>query len=360
MKLTEEQEAELAKRVAGIYIEIDNYRQTVEAIYAFAHIALWDGDTKRLRPDGFFAPGLPMMTSRTNRVSPDAEVTPDLVLGVVDDWGIVAEAKKSLSRDVSYWGEDLRNQLTKYDDDLQGWLDAKQPRASHGVTLLVHNSRKVDVRDYLAEEMTAGRFAPQRAFSIVVYHRVDELKKYISLETYEGQLASDTLDDDLKRPVEVPLGHLKTYELHFCDSPPPVPYTMAVIWDEVKPELAPVVSYQTSRAAATKLTARINSDTLAGLLQDRLAAGLPRTADRLRSFPKNDWIREALDALCRYGYGRRAKGSEYVMQFKHVSDPLETFAERYAREQLEKELKRQPKTVPQQPKQLRLVDVPPL
>lgn len=359
MKLTDEQKIQLAERVVDIHTEMDNYRQTVEAIYALSHVALWEPAAKRLRRDGFFAPGLPMVTSSANRVSPKTTVTPDIVLGVADSWGIVAEAKKSLSRDASYWGDELRDQLIKYDDALAGWLDTSEPRPSHGVTLLVHNSRKVDVRDYLAHERAEGRFDTERSFSIVVYHRVDELKKYISLEKYEGRLASQVLDDDLNRPVEVPLSYLKSYELHFCDAPPPLPYTMAVIWSEVVAELPPVASYQTTRATAAKLTVSVNSDALATVLQERLAAGLPATANHLKSFPKPSWIREAMDALCRYGYGRKASGSDYVIEFKHVSSPLETFAERYAREQLEKELKPQPQAVPEQPKQLRLVDIPP-
>jgi hypothetical protein len=340
VKLTEKQQAELDGLVSDMAEDIDTYRQTVEAVYAFAHISLWDAKAKQLRSDGFFAPGLPMVTSESNVIEPSTEITPDLVLGVTDAWGIVAEAKKSLSREVAHWGEDLRDQLLKYDDELCGWLDMEGPRKSHSVTLLVHNSRKVDVRDYLSGETGAGRFCIRRPFAIVVYHRVDELKKYINLETYQGGLGIEPLNTDLGRPVQVLLKHLRGYQLHFSDQPPPLPYTMAVVWHEVVADLPPVSSYQTTRATATRLLVNVNVEEMTEVLQDRLVAGLPMAPPRLRSVPRRKWIKDALEALVRYRHARRAGADDYVVEYRNIRDPLTGFIQKHAREQLAASLRK--------------------
>lgn len=77
---------------------VEDYQQTVKALLAFAALVVHDGSEER--PDAQFGLGRRMSCSENNPVVPaDEETTPDLVAQKSERFGVVVEAKKSLSRE---------------------------------------------------------------------------------------------------------------------------------------------------------------------------------------------------------------------------------------------------------------------
>ena len=85
--------------------EINDYEQTVNAILSFAAFVVHDG--KSQRPGSEFGIGRRMTTSADNSISPSSDITPDLVAQKSQEYGIVAEAKKTLDQNQSNWNTRL-------------------------------------------------------------------------------------------------------------------------------------------------------------------------------------------------------------------------------------------------------------
>ena len=119
--------------------ESDNYEQTVIAIISFAHLMRYDDSKKEFLPDSLFFIGRKMDTSPKNRINPKKNVTPDLILQLNPNYGIVGEVKKSLPQNQEFWKKYF-TQLQKYDDDLKGW---KTPNEK------IKNIDLVFITDYL-------------------------------------------------------------------------------------------------------------------------------------------------------------------------------------------------------------------
>src|SRR5688500_12713429 len=79
----------------------DNYKLTVLALKAFANEMLFDDVARRPIPGATVHSGRRMTTSRVNRHSPNADVTPDLVLRHIPGVAVVAEAKLGFPRDAA-------------------------------------------------------------------------------------------------------------------------------------------------------------------------------------------------------------------------------------------------------------------
>ena len=105
------------------------------ALLLFSALIVHDG--REVREGGHFGFGRRMDTSVNNPVIPSSTVTPDLVAQKAEDFGIVAEIKRSLSSDPTTWTQHI-DQIRKYDDRLKGWwtnteLLRKYPHSMHSV-----------------------------------------------------------------------------------------------------------------------------------------------------------------------------------------------------------------------------------
>ena len=111
----------LEEELKKLRIENDDYLGTIQALYAFADSARWDEDVRNFRP------GSQRSIPRTMTVRVGEEtrnLTPDCVVQVTEEYGVIAEAKKHY-RDA----EDTCafTQIANYDQPLIGWwtLDEK-------------------------------------------------------------------------------------------------------------------------------------------------------------------------------------------------------------------------------------------
>ena len=126
--------------------KINDYKQTVHSVLAFAAIIVHDGISQR--PNSQFGFGRRMETSKDNSETPSNKITPDLVAQKSKQYGIVAEAKKALDKDQSNWNQHVK-QLRKYDDDLKGWWTENEMITNSNIIMLIHHTRGRLFRDFL-------------------------------------------------------------------------------------------------------------------------------------------------------------------------------------------------------------------
>src|SRR5258708_17198299 len=136
--------------------------------------------------------------------------------------------------------QEIFTQLKSYDADLLGWWTASKKIEEHDIVLLTHHSHVIDAVDYGTKELAgkeAGTF--QRKFAVVGYYRSEQGQPYFTLKKEHGSLLDEQLSEKLRRSVQIAVRHLVLErQVQFCDSAPPVPYTLRFLWEQVFPDLA--------------------------------------------------------------------------------------------------------------------------
>jgi len=331
-------DGERDKIIEGLQQEIQNYEETVQVTFAFGHEARWDPGREALRPGAIFLQGQRLVTSAANPVAPETPVTPDVLVCLSPEYGILGETKKSFPDNQALWDSDFQ-ELQRYDDELHGWPTDTRCIGKHDLALLVHNSRKVAVSDGLAAKIAAGEVAYRRALAVVAFHRVSEVHEHISLERHWGAFSDKALDERLRLVRQIAMRHLiRAYYMRFSDADPPVPYTTAVIWTDVLPGLPSVDEYVEDRARRRRMpivTVTVRQAT--EVLQQRHAANNPDLAGvDARTVPRSRWVRRGLDALVDYGYAKRAAQRDtYVVRLQRLrADPIVRFIQKEATQEL--------------------------
>ena len=117
--------------------KVDDYNQTLEALVGFSHVLRWDDQKEDFKPNSYRFIARRMDTSEVIRIVPKIVVTPDLVIQLDENYGIVSEVKKSFPRDKELWIGNF-NQIQKYDDDLKGWKTSTEKIKNIDIILLTH------------------------------------------------------------------------------------------------------------------------------------------------------------------------------------------------------------------------------
>lgn len=224
----------LEQRLRRFRDEIDGYRDTVRAILAMLNFYFYNVGAKLgVQIRAVQGRRLRRFSAREEPAA-QSPVVPDFAVAVQGSQGIVGEVKRSLPQDRRYW-RDVFDQLLSYDCQLAGWPTEDGAVATHEITLVVHQSRAVAVRDFYEREREGGQVTFTRPFSIIEFNRSDERQTYFFFRTQFGELAQNELADRLRLGVQVPMDVLlrkyPTVELY--DGPPPLPLLMQLIWAHV-------------------------------------------------------------------------------------------------------------------------------
>jgi hypothetical protein len=309
--------------------EIDNYQLTLEGCLAFCNEACWNAQAGDFVPEFIYSLGRRMKTSDRNAVSPNTDVTPDLLVQLGDAYGIVGEAKPTVRDDENRLRE-LRDQLEKYDDDLMGWMTDTGGIDSNDLTVLTHISNAAYLEDHFTTQAEEGNWNPTRAFSIVSFSRDLQREVFIFLQKRAGSFSRDELDRRLHNGVSVPFGRLQdVYTVMFHDTEPPVAHTMGVIWNHVLPQL-PSEEQFIEAGGVRSLLVSANVDEITTMLRDQF--GPPRNDERDRSIPRREWIVHAFQALEQLGLADRHPEQEdtFIVNFRKGAvgdDPVRFFVE---------------------------------
>jgi len=319
--------------IAQVRDECDNYNQTVQALKALANELLWDEAQQRLVADGKAYFGRKMDTSSANRISPDAQVTPDLlVLRSQNANYYVVEGKLALSKDPAKREAKLI-EIQKYDDDFRGWDGSQGRVASHDIILLVRFFHGVNVRNQIAQLRADKKMMFERNFAVVTFHRVVETETWMSLELLDGILRPKEKQEKLARrdkPIRLDLlvanpqfGHVKLY-----DAPPPAPLLMDQIHETILATLPPEDNLQLMEEG------KVEREMDLGVLRDMVSESFGPSGgdDRTPDIPKQDWVRHAMVLFAKLGWAKQVGRSKYVYEVRQRRNPFDQFVKLRARE----------------------------
>ena len=314
----------LALTVEEIRIKIEDYRTTIHALQAFVGFVTWDDANVTILPGSRSSLGRRMETSSLNKVAASTVVTPDAVIQRTPILGYVVEVKKSLPRNNDLWRR-IVAQLLKYDDNLQGWWTYNEEIEKSCIVLLIEISRAADFKNYLQGLINANEVRFDRPFSIIEFTRAPEVKEFLFIRKYWGEIEDQSISDRLESGVKVPLEEvIATHgELKFYDSPPVTEYLMAILWQDVFNERKSEIEYDEEYKA---WVFEVSIDELTKDLQ-RLF-GSEGNVSRDVQFPKNEWIQEAMNGFVNLGYAKKqSDDGNYLVLFKKIAgDVIERFA----------------------------------
>ena len=211
---------------------IDDYEQSVRGLYAFASSACWDEALESIRPESEISIPRTMTPLRKEKDEaekdggdkPEAQaappnVTPDGVIQITEDYGVVAEMRKHFREG----DHEKYDQIKKYDQNLAGWWTSDKLIPVHDLVLLTHTFSSVDAKDaYEYWKKLDNSF--DRKFAIVEFSHSQQGQNWFLLRRVEGGELSDPIHDEaLRRGKKIADQYLilLTSKYKFYDDDPP-------------------------------------------------------------------------------------------------------------------------------------------
>lgn len=319
---------------ASIRSEIDNYSQTVQALKALANELCWREDSRRIDPAACYWLGRTMVTSASNRVSPNTSVTPDLLLQLSDGFGVIAEAKLALSRNGKYRLPRLK-EIVKYDDDLTGWDTASGQIDLHDLIVLVHLSQAVDVGDDYVAMIKGGQITIGRKLAVIGFAIIEQAQTWLSLKLEHGELTRQDKAKKLRKMVNIGLDRIaalpRLASMQLYDAAPPPPYLMNLIHTTVLSSLTD--QELIDLRDTTEVIKTVSATDLRAQPAEEHGPGIQGT--RVPEIPRKSWVVDAMRRLQKMGWIRKADASyehvEYIV--KRRKKPLDQFISHCAAKQ---------------------------
>lgn len=298
-------------------------RTEAVGIQGYAQIMVRKGMTKL--PGARFGIARRMRTSPENPISPNMDVTPDVVAQRSDQYGIVAEVKVSLPKDRARWRETV-DQLRKYDDDLVGWWTKSERIPNWNAVLLVDQARSREFIDLLCE---LGKIEPQSVGSrtvVIEFGRSDHAQSFLFLRSEHGRVIDAELSSKLKYGCNVPLQEViqSCGSIRFYDARPPLILLLNMLWTDYFPS---ILKYDEYDDVKREHVLHISADTVAGELQRAYGSGALGHDGRSVEFPCTDWIRGALEVLVEMKLAKRDPADgHFVVSYRSLrGDVIDRF-----------------------------------
>lgn len=319
-------EKEIEEAVKKILEKVDNYNQTLEALVGFSHVLRWNDEKEEFKPNSYSFIARRMTTSEDNRITPKREVTPDLIVQLDENYGIVSEVKKSFPKDKELWIGKF-NQLQKYDDELTGWITSTEKIANSDVILLTHYKIKVVVLDYLVEKISNKTLSFERNFSAIAFHRTQEANVFLNFEKFYGDLSDSVINERLRLIIGIPLNKIiPLSNIKFYDDKPELSYTMEILWNKIFSQYPKMEEFMESGGIKI-ITIEVNVDELTQKLREQFSdynEGDPRQPE----LPKTKWVKEAMEMLEKLNYAKKSNedDNEYIVKYKSINNTLQRFS----------------------------------
>jgi hypothetical protein len=297
--------------VTDVLDDVDDYQQTIESLVALSNVVIHDYTGQAV-----------ICKAMRWRDDTSKKITPDIV-AEIDQYALVAEVKKSLPRNQSFW-DDILSQLQKYDKDLIGW--EKNP-PSHDLVLMCNQIVSYQAAEYLRQAKQDGRFTPSRNLCILAFNRNTQRQIFLFLKKEDGNLGHVDLDGRLKQGISVPLERVleQLSAVKFYDTEPNVVYTMAVLWDHVFPRLPNPEALRGSRGRKT-----IEIEASIDLLLQELRTYFAPPGNR--EVVERKWVKDAMNSYVKIHLAKKANENDrFVIYFKKMKTEdttLEFFAKR--------------------------------
>jgi len=306
-----------------------NYTATVHTLLCFISLATYE------RISVPFSFGRRMSTSSQNRISPDNDVNPDIVIQLTPTVGLIVESKSSLPRNSEFWKNTVQ-QLIKYDNTLKGWWTNDEYIDNHNTIFLIEYARQNDFRKYLDELI--GKDPSYRMTKLCVVSFVSDARREVNIifEKRSGAVFDKDLSNKLERCVPIPIEKVKsTYgNIKFCDSKPEIEYLLSVMWNDIfnhlkqNSDFDKKGKYHLIEIDIQTLTSKLQK--YYGCLAFKLRPNQAGLEEREVEYPTQSWVREALELLVEYDMAYKRSNNDYTVYFKHIgrTDLQEYFAKK--------------------------------
>ena len=319
-------EKDIEEAIKRIEEKVDNYNQTLEALVGFSHILRWNDEKADFKPNSYSFIARRMNTSEVNRIIPKNVVTPDLVIQLDENYGIVSEVKKSFPKDKELWIGNF-NQLQKYDDELKGWKTSTEKIQNSDIILLTHYKIKVDVSDYIKKKISEKTLYFKRNFSAIAFHRTQEVNMYLNFEKFFGNLFDSVINERLRRIVGIPLKKIMPLSnIKFYDDKPELSYILEILWNKIFSQYPKMEEFMESGGIKI-ISIEVNVDDLTQKLREQFSdynEGDPRQPE----IPKTKWIKEAMEMLENLKYAKKSDkdDKEYTVRYRSITNTLQRFS----------------------------------
>ena len=300
--------------------EANDYEQTVLALFAFANHVCWDESSKSLLSGSQFSFGKGMINQDGK------QVTPDLIVQRTENYGIVAEAKKSLPQEKKYWLKEFQ-QLKSYDGELKGWFTPTEEIDIADLVLLIHQTRGPAASRFLSEKIDEGTLSFLDKISVITFVVSAEVQEFLNLQKIWGKMSFQNLERSFEdvRPVALETLTILYGGVKLYDAEPPLPYFLQILWDHVFNRMKENLEYDERRKC---VPIPISLDALTKYLQDYFGSPKHPNREREPEIPKKGWVAKALETLCFANMAEQdsSNPNTYVIFFKRKrQDTLEMF-----------------------------------
>lgn len=306
--------AETDERWKSLWNDVEDYEQTVNALLAFAALLVHDGTSRRAGSEFGFGRRM------TRPIGAVSDVTPDLVAQKSLDYGVAAEAKKSLSRDRSHWEQEVA-QVREYAGGLVGWWTQDETIRAYDTVLLIHIARGRPFAKLLRSDEQREGGAAGVAFKVVEFSQMTEAQVNFFFRSEEGTLSDPELGQRLDDGVPVPLDSvLQSFPtVKYYDSPPPVVLLIRDLWMNVFPSMLSDGEYDEG-LKATKIKASVSKVTDELQLASGSKAKALSRDSRSAEFPQKSWVRQAFDWLVskRMALPPGEESDEYTILYRPI------------------------------------------
>lgn len=279
-----------------------------------------DGESQRTNSE--FGIGRRMTTSSNNSISPNIEITPDLIAQKSRNYGIIAEVKKGIDRTQSNWINHLR-QLRKYDDELEGWWTDDQKIPHSDVIMLIHQTRSRPFSRFLSKQKENDPDSIGQNTCVVEFVQSEERITYYFFRLEFGIINDKDLGRRLEDGVDIPLENIRRSfpNIQYYDSKPPMPLLLSRLWSDVFPSMIDYGDYD-EKSKATKI--EVSVPLVTDELQKAFGSKALRQDQRSGEFPKQKWIREAFEQLIRYKLADPyfEEDGHYLIHYKPFRDDV--------------------------------------
>jgi hypothetical protein len=308
---------ELEEYVKQVREQADAYERTIQTIISFDSAVRWDDNKKTYFGHSYFLPCRRLSKSLS---LPNDVVTPDIVIQISNNYGIVAEVKITASNEQDF--TKAHEQIQNYDNDLIGWKTNNEKIDSHDLSLLVNDFKKNIAHRYFKDKIF------KRKFTLVACAIIVESKAFCKIEKYYGVFSDERIESKLSNPVPVSLEPIIGIisSVKFYDTEPPVEYTMNVLWMNVFNEIK-----QGGGVWGTEKMISVDCKEVTRMLQEKYS--FKQIDSRQPKIPREAWIRDALDEFVAIKYAQKDSdnGEKYYVKYSYPrkDDMLGLFSKKH-------------------------------
>lgn len=324
--------------------EIENYKNTLFAIEALILLM------QQSFTSAVFEPKFTVGRTMNFFDDKDSKCTPDVVMQIKPDHGVIAEMKMRAGRNIlnedgsEKWGLHLR-QLRKYDRDLIGWWDNDGVLPNVNLLYIISIVSSAEISDYISSKLISREEVFSHPLGILEFSQILGMTNSLFLRRRWGDVPEE-MSSILSNGYSVSTEELlaRNAARKFYDSPPCEEYVMQILWQNVftehakKPNNDDVFYNEELKIWEFPIN---TSDVTHELQKYYGSVG----GDRQQEMPKKAWVDRAMRAFVTIGLATKLENEdEYKIHYKKIRKPLDNFIT-----QLSKNKKRKSETPAQLP-----------